>query len=845
MRKPRWCIAFLFFMVPLTGWCGETTEPSVYTLLKEGSAAELEAECRKRELSCTGGPVDLKRRLLTHELETNLLSFDERVGVSAREDIILHHADSIEYKEGEDDEELIFLSGDVDITYREKQISADEVRINVDVGIITGNGNIVFVDEYGKRYTAQEFFYDTETDEGIFFEGKTSLKKFIYSGKTIEKIDESEKFVSEEVALSTCNIKNPHYRIEAEKLYYYDDNYVLIKNASFYFGQDPLIALPYYYRNLEEPDIKTSIFFRERAGLALQNTYYPVKSEEHELVLKGDLYERLGVYTGADFSSSYPLGETKLKGSVALASDVYYYDDVTENWSPYGPPGATDLSVNRYLRYRTGGYQKFEYGEVWDNSTELNLYWASDPYYEYDFERRTEQFDIFKLIQQAESDYPRKDSGFSWYANHYSSIDNFSLSVLNRMNFMPQRNTEVDNVYYPSYYQYRIYSITAPNVTLFHSDTVLEGIQPEIFASVDYASYANYNHTAYYDASGTLSSEVHRTSTRVSFGKDYDLADWVRLSPEVEVGAEGQRHIDPGAGELADDSKHTLVYGKTKESLLIGPSELNLELSHMLKYKLLGPDDFYEYGSFRIHEVGLRGYAEFWKFTERAYTSYDLRPVYNWSSGAYDPYIGDPSRFSPFVNIITFSPFDTLWISDRFVYDISNSRPKTNSFILNYYNDDIYLEKNRFTFDWELDWEHNFVDPLLDVLHSTFEVNMELQKYLTLYFSVYSRNEDIWRYFPSIASDQGVEAVNPIVDLLRSFNFFNVEDRKSAGFKLKSISLGLIRDLHDWQLKFDYTGNREISYDGTRYLWNNIFSVSIGLKEVEDVNIHTTFTESR
>ena len=164
---------------------------------------------------------------------------------------------------------------------------------------------------------------------------------------------------------------------------------------------------------------------------------------------------------------------------------------------------------------------------------------------------------------------------------------------------------------------------------------------------------------------------------------------------------------------------------------------------------------------------------------------------------------------------------------------------------MNYYNDDIYLQKSRFTVDWELDWEHNFVDPLLDVFSSTFEVNMALYRYLTLYFSVYSRNEDVWRYFPDIASARGVEPVNPIVDLLRSFNFFNVEDRKSSGFKLKSISFGLIRDLHDWQIKFDYTGNREIAYDGSRYLWNNIFSVSIGLKEVEDVNIHTTFTESR
>jgi lipopolysaccharide assembly outer membrane protein LptD (OstA) len=626
MCRPRWWIVFFLLVAPLTGWCKEDSEMSVYTLLREGTDAEIEAACRKRGLECEGGPAELKRRLLEDELRRNLLPFDERVAKSEQEDIVLRHADFIEHREGEDKEELIFLSGDVNIDYRKKKIGADEVRINVDQGIITGSGHIVFIDEYGKKYIAEEFFYDTETDEGIFFQGKTTLKKFIYSGKTIEKINESEKFVSDDVSLTTCNIKNPHYRVEAEKLYYYDSDYVLIKNASFYFGQDPLFTLPYYYRNLEEPDIKSSIFFRERAGLVLQNTYYPVKSDDRELALKGDLYERLGVYAGADFSASYPLGETEVGGSAALASDVYYYEDVTENWSPYSPTDDTDYDVNRRLRYRAGGYQKFEYGDTWENTTELNLYWASDPYYSYDFERRSEQFDIFKLIQQAEADNPRKDSGFSWYANHYSHLDTFSLSVLNTMRFMPQRNTEVDTVYLPSYYQFRIYSITAPNVTATHSDTILEGIQPEIFSGLGYSSYANYNHTAYYDASGVLSSELHRASTHVNLHRDYELLEWITLSPDIEAGVEGQRHVEPDASELSDDNRHTLVYGKTSETLQLGPSDINLQLSHTLKYKLFGPDDYYEYGRFRIHELGARGYTEFWKFTEEIYTSYDIRP---------------------------------------------------------------------------------------------------------------------------------------------------------------------------------------------------------------------------
>ena len=74
-------------------------------------------------------------------------------------------------------------------------------------------------------------------------------------------------------------------------------------------------------------------------------------------------------------------------------------------------------------------------------------------------------------------------------------------------------------------------------------------------------------------------------------------------------------------------------------------------------------------------------------------------------------------------------------------------------------------------------------------------------------------------------------------------NFFSNEDRKASYFKMKSISFGFIRDLRDWEMRFDYTGNRELSYDGTRYIWDNTYSISMGLKDVSSVNLHTVIRD--
>lgn len=353
----------------------------------------------------------------------------------------------------------------------------------------------------------------------------------------------------------------------------------------------------------------------------------------------------------------------------------------------------------------------------------------------------------------------------------------------------------------------------------------------------------NYNHTIYYDENETPSSQIQKAGTQVGLEKDFPVARYVQFTPALELGAHVQHHTKPDSTQLTDDRQNSLIYGRTTENLTVGSSELYLLLYHDLKYKLYGPHDDYEYGSFRIHNMGMKGYIH-WKFlTEQLTTSVDLRPVYDWQANVYESITLDKSRFSPLINTLTMTPFTSLSLIDKLVYDIAGSKFKINSFILNYSSNAIYLGDREITVSWELDWEHNFVNPFLDTLRSMFGVTMQVHPYWTFYLSVLSRNDDIWRYFQKSASERGEKQINPLVDLLKSFNFFNTDDRKDSYFKMKGISLGFIHDLHDWEMRFDYTGNRELSYDGSKYIWNNTYSISIGLKEVRDLLIHTKFSE--
>jgi hypothetical protein len=834
-----------------------------HEILRNGNLEELTAECGRRGLPEQGDVLELRRRLLENQRERDAAAFDDGTGSRGQGprqgpgtmpgtgpgagDIVLEHADFMEYSEDERGNGLVWLRGNVQILYAGKEIRADEMSVNTGRNIITGKGDILFTDT-GKEYRAESFVYDASSEEAFFYSAKTSIGAFACTGTSIRKLPDGDKFEGEGVTLSTCPLENPHYRIEGGRLSLYDGRRVLIRDASLYYGSEPVVRLPYIYRRLKERAVKSSLSFRERSGLAAQNTYYPLKTDAKQLALKGDFYERLGFYAGGDFSSLSAKTETRFGLSAALSNDVYNeadFDDfgktVSETWTPLGPPGLGPYSINRSLRYRVYLSGSYRSGTLFDNTLALDLGWISDPYYQNDFERRSERLDLFSLLGTAEADYPRVGKGFSWSVDDTLVYRDLSVALKNRVRFEPQRNDAVSSVSLPGYYEYRVYALTAPELAVTHSTPLFEGSPSAVFSSIDYRSLGRYRHTAYFDGGGALSSELHSADTSVRFAKAYSVGRSLRVAPALELGAQGQSHVEPDSEEAADDKRQTLVYGRTTEELALGGEGLSLSLTHDLKYKILGPDDLYEFGRFRVHDLRLAGRAKGTRFEDTLTTSYDLRPRYDWGDRRYEGSLLEQDRFAPLINVITFTPFQALSASDKLVYDIAAGRMKTNGFRLNYAGKAIYLRKCELRASWDLAWEHNFLDPFLDTFSSVFGVDAKPHPLWTFSFSVLSRNDDFWKYFAATNPDPD----NPLTDLLKSFNFFDRSDRENSNFKLKGVSIGFSHDLHDWVLTGGYRGSRELSYDGKRYEWNNTYSVGLSLKNVRNAQVGADFSKRR
>jgi hypothetical protein len=120
------------------------------------------------------------------------------------------------------------------------------------------------------------------------------------------------------------------------------------------------------------------------------------------------------------------------------------------------------------------------------------------------------------------------------------------------------------------------------------------------------------------------------------------------------------------------------------------------------------------------------------------------------------------------------------------------------------------------------------------ILQFSWDTKLGIAEFLDLKFSVTSSNRNIYRYFPSFADELGVSRLNVVEDLLKSFNFFNPDDRLESNFNLHDVSFSLVHYMHDWQLNMEYKGNPELN-EVNRYTWRSEFSIFVQWNPIPEI----------
>ena len=129
----------------------------------------------------------------------------------------------------------------------------------------------------------------------------------------------------------------------------------------------------------------------------------------------------------------------------------------------------------------------------------------------------------------------------------------------------------------------------------------------------------------------------------------------------------------------------------------------------------------------------------------------------------------------------------------------------------------------------------------------TFGLNLdgEIAEFLILSVSSKSTNKASYRYVPWLSNSLGLDWLNPVVDIARSFNIFNRQDRVRSFFNLDNISINAIHPMPDWELELSYSGSPELrEEDGDSfYKWIGEGSVFVRWKPIPEIKRKVTVSE--
>ena len=151
--------------------------------------------------------------------------------------------------------------------------------------------------------------------------------------------------------------------------------------------------------------------------------------------------------------------------------------------------------------------------------------------------------------------------------------------------------------------------------------------------------------------------------------------------------------------------------------------------------------------------------------------------------------------------------------------------------------------KTNMSTSWDMDLQR-FTENAL-VFNLGFDLNVS--EFLDITFNTKSENNKTYRYIPSYADELGEEWVNPFEDLLKSFNFFNIQDRYESFFKLKLIEFKAVHHLHDWDLTLDYTGEPSLYQPDTgvrEWRWDSKLTILMQWNPIPEIKTDISISDN-
>jgi len=269
---------------------------------------------------------------------------------------VVYTADMIEYFA---DTERIRLRGNAALKYKNSSLTAEKIDYSSRLDLLEATGDPV-LEEEGQRMYGVDMGYDMNTEGGVIIDGSTKYGEGYYEGKDLFKVGKDVLKVYRST-YTTCDLKNPHYCLKAEKMKVYLNDKIVSGPLFLYIGKIPIFGLPFMVNSLRHA--RSSGFLRPNVDFGFDSRdgrfirglgYYWATNDYTDFVLQADFNENqnLRIHLGNQYKVRY-LRDGSFGGGVRFDL-VRNLRDYTNEWTvdaDHAQTWSRTMSFRSHLRF--------------------------------------------------------------------------------------------------------------------------------------------------------------------------------------------------------------------------------------------------------------------------------------------------------------------------------------------------------------------------------------------------------------------------------------------------------------------------------------------------------------
>jgi hypothetical protein len=316
---------------------------------------------------------------------------------------IIINGDNVEYAT---EKKEVTASGNVVVICNETRLTCQKLTVNTDTKEARAEGN-VRIEEAGGIIEGTSATYNFQTKSGVITDAGFESNPFFGKADKIEKVNDTE-FIAEKGYATTCNFDHPHFKLKAKKVDFFPQEKVEIKSVTAYAGNVPVLYLPKFVQNFEDPLMNVQLMpgYKKDWGSFMESAWRYRLNDYMTGRIYLDYRQDLGWAEGFGENYTTPdFGKGDLK---------FYYTDEDDKNQPQGQP-------SQFRRYFVRWRHKWDI----DSQTEV-----TSEYYKIVDSKRKELGTDFNILKDY---FPReyeKDTLPLSYALFHHSFSNATADII-------------------------------------------------------------------------------------------------------------------------------------------------------------------------------------------------------------------------------------------------------------------------------------------------------------------------------------------------------------------------------------------------------------------------------